>query len=151
MTIPVRVGPKQPSFSKQSSNLSMYMPKRVGDKGQPCFTPILELISFDQPSMFYLTIMFPYILISTSLNSRDTFISSNLLQSFFLGTMSKDFLKSTKQQNILVLVLHNSFAMILKVTIWSTFEWYLLNLAWPLALLPWLSSQMLIFFSKIIP
>jgi hypothetical protein len=123
MTIPVRVGLIQPSFSKHSSNLSMYMPKRVGDKGQPCLTLILQLISFDQPSVFLnLAIMFSYILIAATLNSRGTFISSNLFQRFFLGTMSKDFIKSTKQQKRLVLVLQNSFAMILKVTRWSTIE-----------------------------
>jgi hypothetical protein len=46
----------------------------------------------------------------------------NIFQRFFLGTMSKDFLKSTTQQKILVLVLWNSFAMILKVIRWSTVE-----------------------------
>jgi hypothetical protein len=123
MTIPVSVGLTQPFFSKHSSNLSMYMPKRVGDKGQPCLTPILQLISFDQPSMFLsLAITFSYILIAAALNSRDTFISSNLFQRFFLGTMSKAFLKSTKQQKRLVLVLWNSSAMIIKVTRWSTVE-----------------------------
>src|ERR1700689_2057823 len=98
----------------------MYMPKRVGDKGQPCLTLILQLISFDQPSMFLnLEITFSYILIATTLNLRGNFISSNLFQRFFLGTMSKAFLKSTKQQKRLVLVLRNSSAMILKVTRWS--------------------------------
>jgi hypothetical protein len=36
--------------------------------------------------------------------------------------MSKDFIKSTKQNKILVLVLQNSSAMILKVKIWSKVE-----------------------------
>ena len=123
MTILVRVGPIQPSFSKQSSNLSMYMPKRVGEKGQPCLTLIFHLISFDQHLVFLnLAITFSYILIATTLNSRGTFISSNLFQRFFPGTMSKVFLKSTKKQKRLVLVLRNSFSMILKVTRWSTIE-----------------------------
>jgi hypothetical protein len=65
--------------------------------------------------------------------------------------MSKSFLKLTKQQKRLVLVFENSSTMILKITIWSTVEWYLLNPSWPLALLPWLCSQRLIFYSKIIP
>jgi hypothetical protein len=99
MTILVRVGSTHLLFSKQSSNLSMYMPKRLGDKGQPCLTPILLLIYFNHPSVFLnLAIMFSYILIASALNSRSTFISSNLFLRFFLGTMSKDFLNSTKQQ-----------------------------------------------------
>jgi len=105
MTILARVGPTQPSFSKKSSNLSMYMPKRIGDKGQPCLIPILNLIYFDHPLVFLnLEIMFSYILIATSLNLRGTFISSNLFQRFFLETMSKVFLKSSKQQKRLILV-----------------------------------------------
>jgi hypothetical protein len=57
-------------FSKQSSNLSIYIPKRVGDKGQPCLTMIFQLISFDYPSMFLnLAITFSYILIVAALNS----------------------------------------------------------------------------------
>jgi hypothetical protein len=124
MTIPVRVGSTQLIFSNQSSNLSMYMPKMVGDKGQLCLTSILQLISFDQRSVFLnLAIMFSYIRIAVALNLRGTFISSSLFQRFFLGTMSKSFLKSTKQQKRLVLVLRNSFAMILKVTRWSTVEY----------------------------
>jgi len=151
MTIPVTVVLTQLASSKQSSNLSMYMPKRVGDKGQPCLTPILQLIYFNQPSVFLnLEITFSYSLIASSLNSKGTFISSNLFQRFFLGTMSNAFLNSTKQQKRLVLVLQNSSAMILKVTILPTIAWYLLNSAWTLALLPWLSIQRLIFFSKII-
>jgi len=123
MTIPLRLGPTQPTFSKHSSNLSAYMPKGVGDKGQPYLTPILQLISFDQPSLFLnLAITFSYILIATTLNSRGTFIYSILFKSFFQGTMTKDFLKSTKQQGRLVLVLRNSFEMMLTVTIWSTVE-----------------------------
>jgi hypothetical protein len=123
MTIPVRVVPTQPYFSNHSCNLSMYMPKRVGDKGHPCLNLILQLISFDHPSVFLnIAIMFSYILIATTLNLRGTFISSNLFQNFFLGTMSKYFLKLRKQQNKLVLVLRNSSGMILKVTIWSTIE-----------------------------
>src|ERR1700678_331614 len=99
MTIPMRIGFIQPVFSKKSFNMSMYMQKMVGDKGQPCLTSILQLISFDQPLVFLnLEIMFSYILIATTLNSRDTFISSNLFQRFFLGIMSKAFLKSMKQQ-----------------------------------------------------
>jgi hypothetical protein len=123
MTILVRVGMTQATFSSQSCNLSMYMPKRVWDKGQPYLTPILQLISFDHPSVFLnLTITLSYILIVGALNLRGTFISSNLFQRFFLGTMSNDFLKSTKQQKRLVLVLWNFSAMILKVTGWSTVE-----------------------------
>jgi hypothetical protein len=99
------------------------MSKRVGDKGQPCLTPILQLISFDHPSAFLnLEITFSYNLIVATLNLKGTFVSFNLSQSFFLGIVIKRFLKSTKHQKILVLVLWKSFVMILKVTIWSTVE-----------------------------
>ena len=97
MTLPVKVGPTQLDFSKQSSNLSMYMPKRVGDKGQPCFTQILQLISFDQPLVFLnLAITISYILIATTLNSRGTFISSNLFQGIFPRNHVKNFSKVNK-------------------------------------------------------
>jgi hypothetical protein len=113
MIIPVRVESTQLASSKQSSNLSMYMPKMVEHKEQPCLTPILQLISFDQPSMFLnLTITFSYNLVVAVFNSKDTFISSNLSQRFFLIIASKAFLKSAKQQKKLVLVFHNSSAMI---------------------------------------
>jgi hypothetical protein len=92
-----QVGPTQRASSKQSSNLSMYMPKRVGNKGQPYLNPILWLISSDHPSVFLnMEIMFSYKFITVVVNSKGTFSSSNLSQSFFLGTMSKYFLKSTK-------------------------------------------------------
>jgi hypothetical protein len=41
MTIPMRVVLTQPPSSKKYSNLSMYMTKRVGEKGQPSLNPIL--------------------------------------------------------------------------------------------------------------
>jgi hypothetical protein len=101
----------------------MYIPKTVGGKGQPCLTPILQLISSNHPSVFLnMEIIFSYNLVATSLDLKDTFISSKLSQTFFLGTTSKVFLESTKQQQKMVLVLWNSSAIILKVTRWSTVE-----------------------------
>jgi hypothetical protein len=48
-------------FSKQPSNLFMYFTKRVGDMGKPCLTPILQLISSNQPLVFLnLAITFSY-------------------------------------------------------------------------------------------
>jgi hypothetical protein len=106
MTIQQDIGSTQPTSSKQPSNLSMYMPKKVGDKGQPCLTPILQLIYSDHPSVFLnLEITFSYNLIAVALNSKGTFSSSNLFQRLVLGTMSKYFLKSMKQQRRLVLLL----------------------------------------------
>jgi hypothetical protein len=97
MTIPVRVGPTQPAFSKQSSNLSMYMPKRVGDKGQPCLTLILQLISFDQPSVFLnLAIMFSYILIATSLKLERHFYLFQPIPKVFPRNHVKIFSKVNK-------------------------------------------------------
>jgi hypothetical protein len=88
----MRVGLTQPTSSKHSSNLSMYMPKRVGDRGQPYLTPILKLISFDQPLVFLnLAITFSYNLTTIALNLKGTFISSNIFQRLDLGIMSKIF------------------------------------------------------------
>ena len=128
------------------------MPKRVGERGQPCLTLILHLIFFEHPSLVLnLAMTFSYNLIGVDLNSRETFSSSNIFHSLFLGIVLKSFLKSTKQQNRLDLSLWHSSTMILSLTRWSIVEWYFLKPAWPLALLPSLSSHMLIFFSKIIP
>src|ERR1700721_167525 len=99
------------------------MPNRVGERGKPCLTPMLHLISFDHPSLlFSLAITFSYNLIAAALNSRGTFSSSNLFQKLYLGTVSKAFLKSTKQQNKLDLSLRHSSAMILSVTRWYVVE-----------------------------
>ena len=128
------------------------MPNRVGERGQPCLTPILHLISFDHPSfLFNLAISFLYNLIAAALNSKGTFSSSNLFYTLFLGKASKAFLKSTKQQKRLDLSLRHYSTMILSVTRWSIVDCCLLKPAWPLARLPSLSSQMLNLFSKIIP
>ena len=97
-----------------------------------------------------LAITFSYNLIAVSLSSKETFSSSNLFHRLFLGTVSKDFLNSTKQQKRLDLSLRNSSTMNLSVMRWSVVEFYLLKPAWPLARLPSLSSQMLNLFSKII-
>ena len=35
----------QHASTKQPSNLSMYIPKKVGDRGNACLNPILQLIS----------------------------------------------------------------------------------------------------------
>jgi len=132
----------------------MYMPKKVEDRGQTLLTPIFNLIYSDQPSMFLnLVITFSYNFIATILNSKVTFISSNLFQRLVLSTVSKYFLNSMKQYRRLVLLLRHSSVMILSVTRWFTVEWYLLiflNLACHLALFPWLFSHGLFFFSKII-
>ena len=45
MIIPTKVVSTKPAFSKKPSNLSMYMPKRVGDREQPCLTYISHIIS----------------------------------------------------------------------------------------------------------
>jgi len=112
----------------------------------------LQLIYSDQPLVFLKLVMaFLYNLIATSLNLKGTFSFSNLFHKLFLGTVSKSFLKSKKQQKRLDLVLMHSYPMILSVMRWSMVEWYLIKLAWPLALLPWLSCHMLILFSRIIP
>jgi len=78
MTIVERVGPTQPMTSKQSSNLSMKMPKWVGDRGQPCLNFILQLIYFDQPLVILnLEIMFSYNLTTIFLIRDETFRSPN--------------------------------------------------------------------------
>src|ERR1700728_1960736 len=93
------------------------MPNRVGERGQPCLTLMLHLISFNHPSLlFSLAIRFSYNIIAVALNSRGTFSSSNLFQRLYLGTVSKAFIKSTKQQNKLDLSLLHSSALILSVT-----------------------------------
>jgi hypothetical protein len=123
MIILARVGLTQLAASKQSSNLSMYMTKGVGNRGKPCLTSILQLIFYDHPSVLLnLTIMVAYKCVAMMLGSEGTFIPFNLFQWLVLGTVSKVFLKSMKQQRILVLLLLNSFAMILSMTRWSTFE-----------------------------
>ena len=94
---------------------------------------------------------FSYNLITTALNSKGTLSFSSLFHKLFLGTVSKDFLKSTKQQNRRDLLLWNSSAMILSVTRWSVVKWFLPKPAWSSAYLPSISSHVLIFFSKIIP
>jgi hypothetical protein len=128
------------------------MPKRIGDREQPCLTLILLLIYFNQPSLFLtLEITFSYNLTATTLNLKGTLSSSNLFHRLVLGTVSKDFLKSTKQQRRLILSLQHSSTMILKVTRYSIVKWYPLSPTWPLALYPWISSYVSIFFSKIIP
>ena len=128
------------------------MPNRVGERGKPCLTPILHLISFyHRLLLLNLEIKFSYNLIVAALNSKGTFSSSNLFHRLFLGIVSKSFLKSTKKQNILDLSLRQSTTMILSVTRWSGVECFILKLACPLARLPSLSSHMLIFLAKIIP
>ena len=52
MTNPTNVMPTQPASSIYSTNLSIYFPKIVGYRGQPCLTPMLQLISSHQPSLF---------------------------------------------------------------------------------------------------
>ena len=78
----------------------------VGERGKPCLTLILHLIFFDHPSLVLNLIMkFSYNLIAAALNSKGTFSSSNVFHRLFLGTVSKAFLKSTKQQKRLDLSL----------------------------------------------
>ena len=90
--------PTQQASFKQPSSLSMQIPKREREMGKPCLTPILQLMSFDQPLMFLnLAITFSYIFITTTLNLKGTIDSSNLFHKLFLGIVSKAFLKSTKQ------------------------------------------------------
>jgi hypothetical protein len=123
ITILVRVGSVQPTSSKQYYNLSMYMPKRVRDKGQPCLSPILQLISSYHPSVFLkLSMKFSYNLTTTSLSSEGVFLSSNLIQRLVLGTVSFVFLKSMKQQRRLGLLLQRSSIMIIIVTRWYAIE-----------------------------
>ena len=113
---------------------------------------MLHLISFNHPSFFLnLAMKFSYNLIATALNSKGTFSSYNMFHRLFLGTVSKAFLKSTKQQKRLDLSLRHSSTMILRVTRWYVVECCLLKPACTLALLPSLASHILIFFSKIIP
>ena len=128
------------------------MPKRVGERGKPCLTPILNLIFFYHPSLFSnLAMTLSYNIIVAAFNLKGTFSTTNLFHRLFLGTVSKSFLNSMKQQKRLDLSLRHSSTIILSVTRWSIVECFLLKPAWPLPCLPSLSSQMLIFFSKIIP
>ena len=126
------------------------MPNKVGKRGKPCLNLLLHLISFNHPSLLLNLVMtFSYDLIAAALNLKGTFSSSNLFHRLFLGTVSKSFLKSTKQEKRLDLSLRHSSTIILSVTRWSIVECFLLKPAWPLACLPSLSIQLLIFFSKI--
>jgi hypothetical protein len=121
MTIPTRVVSTQLASSKQPANLLMYMSKRAGDKRQPCLTPRLQLIYFNQPSMFLnLAITFSYILISRTLNLKGTFSSSNPSQGLVLGIVSNNFLKSQKQHMKLLLLLQHFSTMIISITRWFT-------------------------------
>jgi hypothetical protein len=80
MTISMTVGLPCPTSSEQPSNLSMYMPKRVGDRRQPCLTLYLQLVSYDQPLVFLnLIITFSYNFIALG-----TLNSSNLFQRLLL-------------------------------------------------------------------
>jgi hypothetical protein len=117
MIVPVRVRMTQPTFSKKSSNLSMCMLKRVGDKGQPYLNPI-----YKPPVFLKLVITFSYNLISISLNSKGTFIYSILFQRLDLCIVLKYFLMSMKKHRRLVLLLQHSSVMILSVIRWSIFE-----------------------------
>ena len=124
----------------------------MGERGKPCLTPILQLISFYYPLLVLnLEMTFSYNLIAETLNSEGTFSSYDLVRRLFISIVSKPFLKSTKKQKRLDLSLRHSTTMILSVTRWSIVEWFRLKPAWPLALLPSLSSHILIFFFKIIP
>lgn len=68
-TIPTKIILARNASSKHDSNLSIEMPKRVGDKEQLCLTPIL--ISSNQPLLFLnSTITFSYNLIVASLVSK---------------------------------------------------------------------------------
>lgn len=94
MAIPMSMGPTQPVSSKYSSSLPIYMPKRVGDKGHPCLTQILHLISSDQPSVVLsLAITFSYNLVRTTLNLRGTIISSSLFHNSVLRMLLQSILK----------------------------------------------------------
>ena len=106
MTILAKIVLAQPTSSKQTS---IKIPKRVGERGQPCLTSILHLIFFYHPSLVLNLVMtFSYNLIVMTLNSKGTFSSSNLFHRLFLGTVSKAFLKSTKQHKRLDLSLRHS-------------------------------------------
>ena len=151
MTIPNNIMLVKPSSNKQPSNLWMYIPETIRERGKPCSTPILQLIYQYQPSVFLnLGMIFLYKLIATTIDSKGTFTSTNLFHKLILGFVSKSYLKTTKQQKGLDLLLWHSSAMILSVTRWSVVEWFLLKLAWPLSHLPYISIHSLIFFSKII-
>ena len=49
VTIPSKVVLAHTASSKNHSRLSIYMPKKVGERGNPCLTPILQVIYFDNP------------------------------------------------------------------------------------------------------
>lgn len=75
MIIPTKVVLVQLASSKQPSSLSTYMSKRVGERGQPCVTLILQIISSNQPLVFLnLAMTFSYNLITTTLNLKRTFV-----------------------------------------------------------------------------
>ena len=44
-----KLGALAPTDSRHSSSLSMYMPKRVGDRGHPFLTPIFHLMYLYHP------------------------------------------------------------------------------------------------------
>ena len=131
ITVPAKIVLVQPASSKHFSSLPVQMPKSVGERGQPCLTPILQFIYGVHPSLFLnLEMTILYNLIATTLNSKGTLSSSSLFHRLFLGTISKAFLKSTKQQNRSHFYndpkCHNVFSG------WMI----LLKLAWPLSYLP---------------
>ena len=106
MTIRVRGIQAKHTSSKQPSNLSIYMPKRAGDWGQPLLTPILKSIYFDETSVFLiLEVRFSYNLMAISLNSKGTFGSSNIFQCLVFDTLSNALLKSMKKHKIFILLL----------------------------------------------
>lgn len=122
MIILVGVGSTQPTSSQHYSKLSMYMPKRVGNKGQPFLTPILQLIYSNQPLMILNSaIEFSYNLVTTTFNSRRTSISSNLFQRF-VGNNVKSFFEVHKAKKEVDFTMRHFFVMILRVTRWSTIE-----------------------------
>jgi len=75
MNIATSVCITQLASSKQPSNLSMYMPNRVGNKGQQFLTPLLQLISSNQHLVVLnLEINFSHNLITIAFNSKGIFL-----------------------------------------------------------------------------
>jgi len=146
-----KVDSTQPASSKHPYDFPMYMPKRVGGMGQSYLNPIFQLISLNHPSVFLnLAISFSCNLIKVALNPKETFISSNLFQRLFHGTMSKVFLKSTKQHMRLVLLFWHSSTMMFHNKV---VHCWMISSKSSLAFISflWLFRHTLIFFSKIIP
>ena len=56
--------------------------------------------------------------IAITINSKRDFSYSNLFEGLLLGIGSNDFIKSTKEQKILIFLMQHSLGMILRVRRW---------------------------------